>query len=107
MQKWVVKCNFTLTLIKSFRHKGLRELWESGIETKFPTNQINRIKQMLEVVDSVKQIPQDFEFFKSWRIHPLKGEFKGYWSLTIKENWRLIFRFDGEDAHDLNYIDYH
>jgi proteic killer suppression protein len=94
-------------LIKSIRHKGLRELWEYGIESKLPSNQINRIKQMLEVVDSANQIPQDFEFFKSWRIHPLKGEFKGYWSLTVNENYRLIFRFDGEDAHDLDYIDYH
>ncbi|MGN6264294.1 MAG: type II toxin-antitoxin system RelE/ParE family toxin [Ginsengibacter sp.] len=94
-------------MIKSISHKGLRQLWESGKNSKLPFDQINRIKQMLEVIDSAQNVPQDFEFFKSWRIHPLKGQKKGYWSLSVKENWRIIFRFVAQDAFDLDYIDYH
>lgn len=94
-------------MIKSISHKGLRQLWESGKSPKLPLDQINRIKQMLEVIDSAQNVPQDFEFFKSWRIHPLKGQKKGYWSLSVKENWRIILRFVAQDAFDLDYIDYH
>jgi proteic killer suppression protein len=47
--------------------------------------------------------------FPGWNLHPLKGEFEGFWSLTVTANWRLIFRYDGKDnsAIDLNLIDYH
>ncbi len=46
-------------------------------------------------------------FSEVGRIHPLKGKWKGYWSLSVKENWRIIFRFAGPDAFDVDYIDYH
>ena len=94
-------------MVKSFRHKELRRLWETGKSSKLPADQLSRIKQMLEVIDSAAQVPQDFEFFRSWKIHPLKGDLKGFWSLSIKENWRIIFRFEGQDAFDIDYLDYH
>ena len=94
-------------MINSFKHKGLRLLWETGKGGKLPADQLNRIKQMLEVIDSVQTVPQDFDFFRSWKIHPLKGSLKGCWSLAVKENWRIIFRFDGQNAFDLDYMDYH
>lgn len=94
-------------MIKSFKDKRLRLLWESGKSGKLPSDQIIRIRQMLEVIDSAQSVPQDFEFFRSWKIHPLKGNLKGYWSLTVKENWRIVFRFDGNNAFDLDYLDYH
>lgn len=94
-------------MIKSIRHKGLRQLWENIKGEKLPADQVSRIRQMLEVIDSVQQVPQDFDFFRSWKIHPLKGEWKGYWSLTVKDNWRIIFRFENQDAFDLEYLDYH
>ena len=94
-------------MIKSIKHKALNQLWETGKNEKLPADQIKKIKQMLEVIDSAQLVPQDFEFFKSWRIHPLKGDLKGVWSLTVKENWRIIFEFDGENAFNLDYVDYH
>jgi proteic killer suppression protein len=42
-----------------------------------------------------------------WRLHALKGELAGHWSVTVTGNWRLIFRFDGEDAVDVDFVDYH
>lgn len=94
-------------MIRSIRHKGLRQLWENDKAGKLPADQVSRIRQMLEVIDSAQLVPQDFEFFRSWKIHPLKGEWKGYWSLIVKENWRIIFRFENQDAFDLDYLDYH
>ena len=91
-------------MIKSFRDKRLRLLWETGKSSKLPADQVKRIMQMLEVIDSAQLVPQDFEFFISWKIHPLKGNFKGYWSVTVKENWRIIFRFDRNNAFDIVYI---
>jgi proteic killer suppression protein len=40
-------------------------------------------------------------------LHPLKGEMKGFWSVTVRANWRVIFRFAGRDAFDVDYLDYH
>lgn len=94
-------------MIKSFRHKGLKLLWEKGYRGRLPYSHAERLRDMLEVIDSAQQVPQDFELFRSWKVHPLKGEYKGCWSLTVKENWRIVFRFDGIDAYDLDYLDYH
>jgi proteic killer suppression protein len=41
------------------------------------------------------------------RLHPLKGDLKGYWSVSVSGNWRVIFRFEGEDAYEVDYLDYH
>lgn len=94
-------------MIKTFKHEGLKLLWQTNKSNKLPADQLSRIKQMLEVIDSSQFVPQDFEFFVSWRIHPLKGNLKGMWSLTVKENWRITFRFDGQNAFDVDYLDYH
>ncbi len=62
---------------------------------------------MLEVIDSAQQLPQDFEAFRNWNAHKLVGGLKDYWSLKVNKNYRIIFRFDGKDALDLDFLDYH
>jgi len=94
-------------VIKTIRHKGLRLLWEGGNDSKLPPDLVNRVEMMLEVIDSAAQVPQDFAAFKNWGLHKLSGEFKDFWSLKVNKNYRIIFRFDGRDAFDLDYIDYH
>jgi proteic killer suppression protein len=42
-----------------------------------------------------------------YRLHPLKEEWKGFWSVTVRANWRIVFRFDGTDAFDVALINYH
>ena len=42
-----------------------------------------------------------------YRLHALKGDLKGFWSVTVRANWRIIFRFEGGDAFDVELIDYH
>ena len=78
-----------LVMIKSINHKGLRQLWENGKSSKLPFDQVNKIRQILEIIDSAQAVPQDFEFFRSWKIHPLKGEWKGYWTLQLKRTGAL------------------
>ena len=42
-----------------------------------------------------------------FRLHPLKGDLRGFWAVTVRANWRIIWRFEGEDAVDVDLIDYH
>lgn len=94
-------------MIKSIKHKGLRLLWENGNGSKLPSDLVTRIEMMLEVIDSTQQVPQDFEVFKNWNAHKLVGELKDFWSLKVNKNFRIIFKFDGKDALNLDFLDYH
>ncbi len=49
----------------------------------------------------------DMTLFPGWRLHPLKGNRRGFWSLTVTGNWRIIFRFEDGEACDVNLVDYH
>jgi toxin HigB-1 len=60
---------------------------------------------MLTVLDSATTL-QALDLPR-YRLHPLKGDLKGFWSVTVRANWRIIFRFDGEDAFDVELTDYH
>ena len=68
---------------------------------------LSRIERMMEVIDSANRVPNDFEAFKNWGIHKLTGDLKEFWSIKVNKNYRIIFRFDGQHAYDLDYIDYH
>ncbi len=94
-------------MIISFKHKGLQLFWEKGNAIKLPADQRNKIRLILDSINTVTILPHDLLQFKNWKIHPLKGDLKGYWSLSVKENWRIIFKFDGKNAEDIDYIDYH
>ncbi|MDB5139104.1 MAG: Plasmid maintenance system killer protein [Mucilaginibacter sp.] len=94
-------------MIQSFKHKGLRLLWEHNDSSKLPVELVNRIERMLAVIDSVQQVPEDFGAFQNWNIHKLSGELRDYWSIKVNKNYRIIFRFDGQHSYDLDYIDYH
>ena len=59
-------------MIRTFRHKGLRLLWGNNDASKLPADQVQKIMQLLQVIDNAQEVPQDFEFFKSWKIHSLK-----------------------------------
>ena len=64
-----------------------------------------RYREILTVLDDAAS-PQDLNLPGS-RLHPLKGELKGFWSVNVRANWRIIFRFQGADAFDVELIDYH
>lgn len=91
-----------------FRHKGLRQLYEDGNAKGVPpamADKLNKLLLALETADDLGQVSR----FPGWKLHPLKGDLKGFWSLTITGNWRLIFRYDEgtNAASDIDLIDYH
>ena len=92
-------------MIKSFRHRGLRRLYERGDASKLPPDMVEKIETILAALE-VATAPKDLDR-PSFRLHPLKGERKGEWAVTVRANWRIIFRLEGGDAHDVEFIDYH
>ncbi|GGH26832.1 plasmid maintenance system killer [Sphingobacterium alkalisoli] len=94
-------------MIKSFKHKGLRLLWEEGKTSKLPAELVSRIERMLEVIDRAAKVPDDFDVFPNWNINKLSGDLKDYWSVKVNKNYRIIFRFDEQHVYDVDYLDYH
>lgn len=94
-------------MIVSFKHKGLRQYWEKGNSIKLPPDQRSKIRLILDTLNDVSEMPKDLELFKNWRVHQLSGKYDEYWSLTVKENWRIIFRFQNGLVFDVDYLDYH
>ena len=92
-------------MIKSFRHKGLRVLFESGKATGVQPQHARRLQLQLAVIDSAASI--DDVDRPGFRLHPLKGQSAGRWAIWVNGNWRVTFEFDGGDAYILDYEDYH
>lgn len=92
-------------MIKSFRHKGLRKLFETGSAAGVQPNHAKRLRLQLSALDSAQTI-DDMEI-PGFRLHPLKGELAGRWSITVNGNWRVTFEFREGNAHVLDYEDYH
>ncbi|HKZ96656.1 MAG TPA: type II toxin-antitoxin system RelE/ParE family toxin [Hyphomicrobiaceae bacterium] len=92
--------------IRSFRHRGLKRLFERDQVRGIPPSFVDKLRDMLAVIDAAETV-EDIGVFPGWRLHPLKGELAGFWSLTVSGNWRLIFRFENNDAFDLELVDYH
>lgn len=92
-------------MIISFRHKGLRVFYETGSTKGIRADHAKRLGRMLSFMDRARE-PADLEI-PGWRLHPLKGELEEFWSLTVNGNWRVIFRFEGNDIELVDYLDYH
>ena len=94
-------------MIYSITHKGLKKYWTKDDASKLPSEMIDRVREILDIIDSVEEVPQDFEPFKGLRLHPLKGKLKGFWSVDVTGNYRIIFRFESKNAYDLDLLDTH
>lgn len=92
-------------MIKSFRHKGLRRFFETGSTSGIQPNHAQRLRLQLAALDTATTI-EDMNI-PGFRLHPLKGELHGRWSITVNGNWRVTFEFQHGDAHVLDYEDYH
>jgi proteic killer suppression protein len=91
--------------VKDVRHKGLRRLFEKDSPSGVRADQARRIQDVLAHLDGA-QAPTDLDL-PGYRLHALKGDLKGYWSVTISGNWRIIFRFEDGNAFDVDLVDYH
>jgi len=92
-------------VIQTIRHRGLKRLYERGDPSGVRADQAKRILDVLAHLDQAAK-PSDLAL-PGYRLHPLKGNFKGYWSVTISGNWRVVFRFEDGDAFDVDLVDYH
>jgi proteic killer suppression protein len=95
-------------LLAGFRHKGLRRLYEEGSAKGVPAEMADKLGKLLFALETAERLDEVGKF-PGWKLHPLKGERKGCWSLTVTGNWRLIFSYDEETntASDLDLVDYH
>ena len=94
--------------LDSFRHKAVRRLYEEGKTKGVPPAAVEKLRKLLFTMETAEDL-NELEKFPGWRLHPLKGDRRGYWSLTVTGNWRLIFKYDGVEnrATDIYFIDYH
>jgi toxin HigB-1 len=92
--------------IRSIRHKGLKRLYETGEVKGVPTDMVQKIGDILLAIDEAAEV-HDVELFPGWKLHPLKGNLRGFWSVTVTGNLRVIFRFEKGDAFEVDLVDYH
>ena len=92
-------------MIKSFRHKGLQRFFETGSKSGIQASQATKPGLQLAALDQAIR-PEDLSA-PSWALHPLRGDLKGHWALTVNGNWRMVFAFDGADVVLVDYKDYH
>ena len=92
-------------MIVSFRHRGLKALYQGRTSRRVAPEHVRKLLDMLAVLDRSRG-PRDVDL-PGLRLHPLKGEFQGHYAVTVSGNWRVTFRFEDGDAVDVNYLDYH
>jgi len=92
-------------MILSFRHKGLEAFFKTGSTARIQAIHAKRLRELLTALN-VAKAPQDLSR-PSWRLHGLTGDRAGFYAVTVQANWRLAFRFVGEDVELLDYLDYH
>lgn len=96
---------YTIAVIKSFRHKGLELFFRTGRKSGIQPHHAGRIRLILGAVDDASE-PGDLASPRLG-LHKLSGDLAGFWAVKISGNWRVIFRFEGEDVTAVDYLDYH
>jgi proteic killer suppression protein len=92
-------------MIQSFRHKGLRKLFETGSAAGVQASHAKRLRLQLTALDTAHVI--DDMDIPGFGLHPLKGTMKGRWAISVNGNWRLTFEFRDGNVYVLDYEDYH
>ena len=92
-------------MIKSFRHKGLKRLFETGDGRKLQPKHLPRLRLILTMLNAATHAGQMNA--PALGFHPLKGKAKGLFAVGVDENFRVVFRFDDGHAVDVDYDDYH
>ena len=92
-------------MIKSFRHKGLQDFFESGTKAGIQPAHAKRLRLQLAKLNAAT-VPEDMGL-PGWRLHPLTGNLRGHWTVWVDQNWRMTFTFEDSDAVLVDYRDYH
>jgi proteic killer suppression protein len=92
-------------MIQSFRHRGLKRLYEKDDCKGLPADRVDKIGRILARLDEADE-PQKMNL-PGFQLQPLTGDMKGFWAVSVSGNWRIIFRFEAGHARDVDLIDYH
>ena len=92
-------------MIKNFKHKGLEQFFTKNSRKLLDTKDLPRITRILDRLDTVI-VAKDMDI-PGWDFHELKGNRKGVWSVAVRKNWKITFRFENGEAYDVNLEDYH
>ena len=92
-------------MIKSFQHKGLEAYFRTGSKAGIQPAHAKRLRLQLATLDASVS-PKGMNL-PGWKLHQLTGDLAGQWAVSVSGNWRLTFRFDGQDAVHVDYQDYH
>lgn len=94
-----------MLVIKSFTHKGLEKFFLNGVKKGIQGKHAIKLADIMDMLDAAQDV-KDMNFPGSY-LHQLKGKLKGFWSIRVSGNWRVVFRFERGNAYDVGYIDYH
>jgi proteic killer suppression protein len=92
-------------VIQKIRHKGLKKLYRDDSAAKVNPDHADKLRRILGVLDQASS-PDEVDL-PGFRLHPLKGEYDGFYAVQVSGNWRVIFRFEGDQVTDVDYLDYH
>ena len=92
-------------MIASFKYRGLKALYEGRTARRVAPEHVQKLSDILAVLDR-SRTPQDVDL-PGLRLHPLKGDLKGHYAVSVSGNWRVTFRFEDGDAVEVDYVDYH
>ena len=92
-------------MIRTFRHKGIERFFLSGSKAGIQPNHAGKLNEQLTVLNAGTK-PEHMKI-PGWKLHALRGDLAGHWSVSVNGNWRLTFAFEGEDAILVDYQDYH
>lgn len=92
-------------MIRSFRHKGLEQFFKTGSKAGINAAFASKLEKQLSTLDAANDVKQ--MGIPSWGLHPLQGELADHWAVSVNGNWRLTFRFIGEDVEVVDLQDYH
>jgi toxin HigB-1 len=92
-------------VIRTFRHKGLAKFFVTGSKAGIQAAHAERLSLILAALNAATAASD--MGLPGLRLHPLMGERAGIWSVIVSGNWRIAFRFEGKDAADVDYEDYH
>ena len=92
-------------MIESFRHKGLLQLFENDNVKGVSAEHVRKIRQILATLHAAETI--EALRLPTFGLHPLKGDHRGFWAVTVRANWRIIFQFENGKASDVDLVDYH
>lgn len=94
-------------MIRNFKNKNLSKLFSTGDGAKINPEHLKRIKQIIFILNTAEDINKINA--PGFNLHPLKGDFKDNWAVSVSGNYRIIFKFDHlkKEVYDVDYIDYH